>query len=161
MNREEYRQRAVELAVRGEDLPQSVLTEEQVREIRHAAWKRKEIRAWVRDNVSDGALQKKLGITKRQLWDWRESVAQIRDARRDREELNSFVTENLTNAALAKKFNVNINSIYRIINGFRWIHVDAERGMVSRRPAMEVMQGSRRRTAPLHGDRKQGNSGGL
>jgi len=124
MKRDEYLERASELAARGEALPQAVLTEDQVREIRHAAWKRKEIRAWVRDNVSDMLFRS-----------------------REREELTAFVSENLTNRALANKYSVHTNTIYDIIHHLRWVHVDAARGLVARKPVMETMQGSRRRRA--------------
>jgi len=147
MKRDEYLERASELAARGEALPQAVLTEDQVREIRHAAWKRKEIRAWVRDNVSDMAVCKKLGITRRQLWDWRDSIPAIKEAKREREELTAFVSENLTNRALANKYSVHTNTIYDIIHHLRWVHVDAARGLVARKPVMETLQGSRRRRA--------------
>lgn len=147
MNREEYLERAVEMAMRGEDHPHALLTEAQVKEIKHAAWQRKQIRAWVRDNVSEAALCRRHGLTRRKLWEFRNCVTEIKQAKTQRDEMNSFVSQNLTNAALAKRFNVSQNTIDSIVRGLRWVHVDTERGVVHRRPALQNLQGSRQRAS--------------
>jgi len=147
MNRDEYRSRAVEVSARGEDLPQAILTTDQVREIRQAAWKRKEIRDYIRDNLSDAAMCKKHGISSRRLWDWKDAIPEVRQARIDRANLLSFVTENLTNQALARKYKTHPNNIFKIINRMGWVHVDSEGRVVPRKPSLEALQGFRRRAS--------------
>lgn len=140
MNREEYLERAIEMSVRGEKHPHAVLTEDQVKEIKHAVWQREQIREWIRGNVSEAALCKKYEMTKRELWEFRDCVTEIAQARKQRQEMQAFVTNNLTNLALAKRFNVSGRTIDSIVQNRRWVHVEAGRGMVHRIPVFQNLQ---------------------
>jgi len=76
MNRHEYQQRAMELAPRGQDLPQSKLLEIDVISIRSAARQRESLRKHIAGNLSNQALAKQYGthvrniekIITRQTW---------------------------------------------------------------------------------------------
>lgn len=62
MPRDEYLARARELAPRGQALPQSRLSDEDVADIRSAARQREALRKHIRDNLSNEALAKRLGV---------------------------------------------------------------------------------------------------
>lgn len=62
LSRAAYLVRAREFAARGEDLPQSRLTEDMVREIRSAAVQRDNLRQYIRDTLSNQALAEKYGV---------------------------------------------------------------------------------------------------
>ena len=54
--------REVYLFKRGEELPQTKITDAQVVEIRTAAEKRRELREWILEHLSDRALAEKYGV---------------------------------------------------------------------------------------------------
>lgn len=60
--RDEYLVRARELAPRGEALPQSRLSDDDVADIRSAARQREALRQHIRDHLSNEALARKLGV---------------------------------------------------------------------------------------------------
>lgn len=62
MARHEYELRARELAVRGQELPQSKLLDLDVVTIRSAARQREALRKHIRDNLSNEALARKFGV---------------------------------------------------------------------------------------------------
>lgn len=62
MNRDDYLMRAYEFAPRGQALPQTKLTDDQVREIRSAQEKREDLRAHIRENLSNEALAARMGV---------------------------------------------------------------------------------------------------
>ena len=62
MNRDDYLMRAHELAPRGQALPQSKLSDAQVMEIRSAQEKREDLRAHIRDSLSNEALAARMGV---------------------------------------------------------------------------------------------------
>lgn len=62
MNRDDYLMRAYEFAPRGHDLPQTKLTDAMVMEIRSAQEKREDLRAHIRDNLSNEALAARMGV---------------------------------------------------------------------------------------------------
>jgi ethanolamine ammonia-lyase small subunit len=62
MTRFEYQQREIELAKRGEDLPQSRLTDADVKAIKEACQRRADLREWIADNLSNEALARKYGV---------------------------------------------------------------------------------------------------
>lgn len=62
LDRAEYLVRARELAPRGADLPQSRLSDDDVADIRSAARQREALRQHIRDNLSNEALARKLGV---------------------------------------------------------------------------------------------------
>jgi hypothetical protein len=67
MNRQEYLLRAREQARRGTDLPQTILTTEDVSEIRSAQRQRESLRTHIRENLGNDALAKKYGVTTRTI----------------------------------------------------------------------------------------------
>lgn len=160
MNREEYRLRATELALRGSQLKQAVLTEAKVREIKNEVVRRNEIKQWIAENVSEKALCKRFAIDKWELWKWKRLVPEIAQAVKDRKDLKEFL-KTLNNEALAKKYGVSKITIDKITSGQRWVHVQADGSMVARTTSMENLQGPRGRATPVHGDGKQGNPGSL
>ncbi len=62
MNRDDYLIRAHEFAPRGAALPQSKLTDLQVYEIRAAQEKREDLRAHIRETLSNDALAARMGV---------------------------------------------------------------------------------------------------
>ena len=62
MTRDEYLARAREFAARGMDLPQSKLTPLDVDAIRSAARQRDSLRRHIRDELSNAALARKMGV---------------------------------------------------------------------------------------------------
>lgn len=62
MNRDDYLIRAHEFAQRGQDLPQSKLTDEQVVKIRAAQQKREDLRTHIREKLSNEALAREMGV---------------------------------------------------------------------------------------------------
>lgn len=62
MNRDDYIMRAHEFAPRGADLPQSKLDNAAVAEIRQSVKKREDLRAHIRDSLSNDALAKRFGV---------------------------------------------------------------------------------------------------
>lgn len=62
MNRDEWQQRARELAPRGERLPQAKLTEGAVLEIRAAQLEREAQRRRIAEELSNAALAKRFGV---------------------------------------------------------------------------------------------------
>lgn len=62
MNRDDYLMRAYEFAPRGQALSQTKLTDDQVREIRSAQEKRRDLRDHIRDNLSNEALAARMGV---------------------------------------------------------------------------------------------------
>lgn len=76
LTRQEYQLRASELAVRGQDLPQSKLLDLDVISIRSAARQRTALLKHIKDNLSNAALSKQYGthprniekILSRQAW---------------------------------------------------------------------------------------------
>ena len=62
LSRDEYLQRARELAPRGQALPQSKLLDLDVVTIRSAARQRESLRKHIRDNLSNEALAKQFGV---------------------------------------------------------------------------------------------------
>lgn len=62
MQRIEWEQRARELAKRGNDLPQAKLTDDAVAAIKSAARQRENMRAYIRENLSNEALAKASGV---------------------------------------------------------------------------------------------------
>ena len=62
MNRDDYLMRAYEFAPRGQALPQSKLTDAQVLEIRSAREKRQDLLEHIRENLSNEALARRLGV---------------------------------------------------------------------------------------------------
>jgi predicted DNA-binding protein (UPF0251 family) len=62
MNRDDYLMRAYEFTPRGQALPQSKLTDEQVIEIRAAQQKRDDLRAHIREQLSNDALAQRMGV---------------------------------------------------------------------------------------------------
>ena len=67
MNRQEYLLRAREQARRGTELPQTILTPENVSEIRSAQRQRESLRTHIRENLGNDALAKKYGVTTRTI----------------------------------------------------------------------------------------------
>lgn len=67
MERREYLQRARELAVRGQDLPQAKLLDLDVVTIRSAVRQREALRKHIRDNLSNDALAKQFGVSVRAI----------------------------------------------------------------------------------------------
>ena len=67
MDRFEYQQRAVELAKRGLDLPQTKILPLEVIAIRAAARRREELRKEINDTLSNAALAKKYGVHERTI----------------------------------------------------------------------------------------------
>lgn len=63
----EYRQRARELALRGEALPQAKLQADDVTDIRSAKKQREALLQHIRDNLSNAALAKKHGVSVRAI----------------------------------------------------------------------------------------------
>lgn len=62
LHRAEYLSRRTEFAVRGEDLPHTKLTDQQVLAIRTAAAAREQLRGFIRDNLSNDALARAHGV---------------------------------------------------------------------------------------------------
>ena len=62
MNRDDYLIRAYEFAPRGQALPQSKLTDQQVIAIRAAQQKRDDLRAHIRETLSNEALAQRMGV---------------------------------------------------------------------------------------------------
>lgn len=62
MNRDDYLMRAYEFAPRGQALPQAKLKDEQVMEIRAAREKRLDLLAHIREQLSNEALARRLGV---------------------------------------------------------------------------------------------------
>lgn len=62
MNRDDYLMRAYEFAPRGRALPQTKLTDAQVIEIRTARTKRLDLLAHIRENLSNEALARRMGV---------------------------------------------------------------------------------------------------
>ena len=62
MTRDEYLARAREFAARGMDLPQSKLTPLEIDAIRSAARQRDSLRRHIRDELSNAALARKMGV---------------------------------------------------------------------------------------------------
>jgi len=62
MNRDDYLIRAYEFAPRGAALPQSKLSDEQVLAIRAAHQKREDLRAHIREELSNDALAQRMGV---------------------------------------------------------------------------------------------------
>jgi len=62
MERGEYLSRARSMALRGQDLGQSKLNDDAIKEIRSAAVQRENLRQHIRDNLSNDALAKKHGV---------------------------------------------------------------------------------------------------
>jgi hypothetical protein len=62
MNRDDYLMRAYEFAPRGADLPQTKLTAESVIEIRNAVEKREDLRAHIRERLSNQALAARFNV---------------------------------------------------------------------------------------------------
>lgn len=62
MSRNEYSVRACELAIRGQDLPQSKLLDMDVIDIRSAARQRTKLMQYIRDNLSNAAIAKRHGV---------------------------------------------------------------------------------------------------
>lgn len=67
LERREYLQRARELAVRGQDLPQAKLLDLDVVAIRSAVKQRENLRQYIRDNLSNDALAKQFGVSVRAI----------------------------------------------------------------------------------------------
>lgn len=67
MNRDDYLMRAHEFAPRGMALPQTRLTPENVKEIRHAKWKREDLRQYITEELSNEALAAKFGVHVRSI----------------------------------------------------------------------------------------------
>ena len=67
MERIEYQQRARELAVRGQDLPQAKLLDLDVITIRSAARQRESLRKHIKDNLSNDALALQFGVHRRTI----------------------------------------------------------------------------------------------
>ena len=67
MERIEYQQRARELAVRGQALPQAKLLDLDVVAIRSAARQRESLRTHIRENLSNDALALKFGVHRRTI----------------------------------------------------------------------------------------------
>ena len=65
MNRREYQLRARELAPRGERLPHTKLTADQVREIRRLAQVREQERARINAEFSNAAIAARYGVHRR------------------------------------------------------------------------------------------------
>jgi uncharacterized protein (DUF433 family) len=65
MNRREYQVRARELAPRGERLPHTKLTADQVREIRRLAQVREQERARINAEFSNAAIAARYGVHRR------------------------------------------------------------------------------------------------
>lgn len=62
MNRDDYLMRAHEFAPRGQALPQTKLTDAQVIEIRAAREKRLDLLAHIREQLSNEALARRMGV---------------------------------------------------------------------------------------------------
>lgn len=62
MNRDDYLMRAHEFALRGEELPQTKLNVDAIREIRAAQEKREDLRLHIKENLSNEALAKKFNV---------------------------------------------------------------------------------------------------
>lgn len=62
MERGEYLVRAREFALRGTELPQTKLDDEKISEIRSAIKQRDNLRQFIRENLSNEALAKKMGV---------------------------------------------------------------------------------------------------
>lgn len=62
MERGEYQSRARSMALRGQDLGQSKLNDDLIKEIRSAAIQREKLRQHIRDNLSNDALAKKCNV---------------------------------------------------------------------------------------------------
>lgn len=67
LTRDEYLVRARELAPRGQDLPQSKLLDLDVIDIRSAHRQRLALLQYIRDNLSNEALAKRHGVSKRNI----------------------------------------------------------------------------------------------
>ena len=67
MERAEYKQRAVELAPRGKQLPQTKLTPEQIRDIRETAARREAMRKEITATMGNEALAAKYGTHPRNI----------------------------------------------------------------------------------------------
>lgn len=65
--RDEYVLRAVELAPRGELLPQAKLTREQVLDIKSAVIQRDGLKTYIKDNLTNKALAKRFGVHRRTI----------------------------------------------------------------------------------------------
>lgn len=65
--RNEYLLRAVELAPRGELLPQAKLTREQVLDIKSAVIQRDGLKTYIKDNLTNNALAKRFGVHRRTI----------------------------------------------------------------------------------------------
>lgn len=62
MERGEYQSRARSMALRGQDLGQSKLNDDLIKEIRSAATQRENLRKHIRENLSNDALAKRYGV---------------------------------------------------------------------------------------------------
>ena len=67
MTRDEYKIRAIELAARGAQLPQTKLTPDQVIEVRAAAVSREAMRKEINATLSNEALATRLGVHRRTI----------------------------------------------------------------------------------------------
>lgn len=67
MSLHEYRQRARELAPRGQDLPQAKLLEMDIIDIRSAKRQREALLKHIRDNLSNAALARRHGVHERTI----------------------------------------------------------------------------------------------
>lgn len=65
MQRDEYLVRAREFCLRGEELPQSKLSEADVLQIRSAAIERERLRRQINDTMSNEALANQFNVSKR------------------------------------------------------------------------------------------------
>lgn len=67
INRDEWERRRTEFVARGADLPQTKLMPAHVADIRSAGRQREQLRAYIRDNLSNAALAKKFGVHERSI----------------------------------------------------------------------------------------------
>jgi hypothetical protein len=72
MERGEYQRRSRELAMRGQELPQTKLLDLDVVTIKSSMRQREKLREYIRDNLSNDALAKQFGVHRRTI----EKIAQ-------------------------------------------------------------------------------------
>lgn len=67
LHRDEWEQRRTEFAARGQDLPQSKLTDMDVIAIRSAKKQRESLLQYIRDNLSNDAIARQYGVHPRNI----------------------------------------------------------------------------------------------
>ena len=67
ISREQYRLEAVFQVKRGEELPQSKMSDDDIQAIRSAAKQRENMRKYIKDNLSNEALARQFGVHNRTI----------------------------------------------------------------------------------------------